>query len=54
MNKYTYIDHSNYPDDKIVFKCLAETITQADGMFEKATGKNIIECSYIGCLIEEV
>lgn len=54
MTKFTYIDHSDYPDDKVLFVCVADTILEADVKLEEATGKDPVKCSYIGCRIEKL
>ena len=38
MNAYTYIDNSNYPVVKVVFKCQASDILEADKKYEQEIG----------------
>lgn len=45
---YTYTD---YKTKEVVFQCKSETISEADLLYEKATGKNPSKQSHIGCSI---
>lgn len=52
MSTYTYRDNSNYPDIKVVFVCEASGILEADLLYQKEVGKDVMKQAYIGCTIE--
>ena len=52
MPTFIYVDNSNYPNKVVVFECEAEKLTEADKLYEKATSKNPIKQSHIGCMIK--
>lgn len=52
MNTYTYYDNSKSWHGKLLLVVYADTITDADKIFEKITGLNTIKCPRIGCVID--
>jgi len=52
LNKYTYRDNS--AGGKIIFECTAESILEADKMYEAATGKDAEKQNYVGCSVEKI
>jgi hypothetical protein len=51
MATFKYIDNTNYPKTVIIFECQAELLTEADKLYEKATGKNLMKQPHIGCQV---
>jgi hypothetical protein len=54
MKHFKYIDHSEYPKDRVVFECDAESILEADKKYKEATDKDVVKQPYIGCQIQEL
>jgi len=48
--KFIYKDNSQ-PNKPIVFEVEAETITEADKLYQQVTGQNVVKQSHIGCSI---
>ncbi len=52
MNKYIYWDNSKYWKGNKLAEIEAQTITDADKLFEQQMSLKLTKCSYIGCSIE--
>jgi len=50
QNKYTFCDHSD--GDKVILKCFAKDILEADAVYREHTGKNPIKQTHVGCSVE--
>lgn len=51
MKTFTYWNNKEKWHGELMFSCPAETILEADVLFEEATGFNPIKCSWIACTI---
>lgn len=51
MKTYSYWNNKNSAHDSLLFQCDANSILEADVLFEKATGINAMKNSWIGCEI---
>ena len=49
MNTYWYWQNKKEWHEKLMFKCEAKTIEEADKMFEHNCGHDPIKCSWISC-----
>lgn len=54
MKEYTYWDNSNTWHGQQLLVVHAESIMNADKVFEEKTGKNPIKFPWIGCTITQV
>ena len=53
MNKYTYIDNSQYPIVKVVFECEAENILTADHLLFCKLGINAVKTRWLAVKISK-
>lgn len=51
MKLFVYVDNSDWPNTKVVFSTPAETITEADELYQQHTGKDVKRQPHIGCQI---
>lgn len=58
MNTYTYYDNTNKHWEKekfvgatVLFQCQAESLSKADGMFEKEIGQSPIKIKNVGVVV---
>jgi hypothetical protein len=48
VNKYIYRDNREMPS-KVIFKCQAKNILEADALYRKATKNDPVKQPYVGC-----
>lgn len=51
MYLFKYVDNSKYPDTQVIFETKANSISEADVVFEKTTGINPSKANHIGCQV---
>lgn len=51
MKKFIYRDHNI---EKIVFECITSDILEADKLYKKETGNNIMKQPHVGCEIQKI
>ena len=48
----TYVYRDNSKGHVIIFRCQADTLRDADVLFEATTGINPVKAPHIGCVLE--